>query len=134
MNFKSLIQRNARKIAELHGRVHESVRRRDDGPEEREIWESACAEFHARYGSLAFPGGTLDARERMRSGDAVAIEYAVCFIEVRPYFFRSGYMYNDFLRVLKNCKLTEQQRVRYDRVRDAYLAYRRNRRGIPDCG
>lgn len=125
-----MIQRNAREIAELHRRVHETVRLRNDGPEGREIWKSACEEFRTRYESLAFPGGISGARERLRSGDAIAIEYALCFIEVRPYFFRSGYMYKDFLRVLRNCELTCQQRVRYDRVRDAYLAYRRNRRVI----
>ncbi len=134
MNPKSLIQRNAREIADLHRRVHESFRQRDGGPAERAAWTSACEDFHSRYEPLAFPGGTRSVRERLRACDTFAIEYALCFIEVRPYFFRSGYMYNDFLRVLKNCDLTELQRLRYDRVRDAYLAYRRRRRELQDGG
>ena len=107
--------------------MQDTVRERDRSPIHREIWREACAEFHARYDSLAFVGGASTARSRIRSGDATAIEYALCFIEVRPYFFRSGYMYNDFMRVLRNVELSPRQRDRYNHVHQAYLAYRRNR-------
>lgn len=129
MNQKLQIEWNARKIVELHRRVHATLETRDRGPDELAAWKSACEEFRTRYEPLAFPGGTGDARERLRAGDQIAIEYALSFIETRPYFFRSGYMYKDFLRVLRNCHLDESQRVRYDHVRESYLAYRRQRNG-----
>lgn len=128
VGLKSQIQRNARLIAELHQRVHETVRERDVSASRRKAWVDACSEFQARYDALAFIGGVSTARDRIRSGDAMAIEYALCFIEVRPYFFRSGYMYKDFLRVLRNIELSPQQRVRYERVSEAYAEYRRSRR------
>lgn len=134
MNTKTQVQRNARTIAELYGRVRKTVRERDTSPAHRQAWRDACAEFHARYDTLAFPGGISTARDRMRSGDTAAIEYALCFIEVRPYFFRSGYMYNDLLRILRNCDLTQRQQERYYRVYEAYLEYRRERRRNQDCG
>ena len=124
---KSLIEHNAKTIAELHRRVHDTVRDRDRSDEHRNAWRAACSEFHSRYDALAFVGGVSTARERIRAGDAIAIEYALSFIEVRPYFFRSGYMYNDFLRVLRNAELSPRQRERYNRVYEAYREYRRAR-------
>ncbi len=129
MSFKSRIQQNARAIAELHQRIHETYTHRNDNEHSRAIWKVACSEFHKRYDELAFPGGTTGIRERLRSGDKQAIDYALDFLEVRPYFFRSGYMYKDFLRVLRNCPLSEAQRMRYDQLkaRARYDEYRKHR-------
>ena len=128
MSFKLQILQNARLIAQLHQRIHETLAYRDENDHSRSLWKDACSEFHNKYNELAFPGGTSDIRERLRAGDEEAIEYALDFIELRPYFFRSGYMYKDFLRVLKNCPLSEEQRKRYDRVRSQYDEYREQRR------
>lgn len=128
MHLKQQIQRNATRITELHRRVHETWAERNKGPEENSAWKLACHEFHDNYESLAFPGGTYNARNRMRSGDDKAIEYAITFLEVRPYFFRSGYMYQDFMRVIRNCPLSVAQRTRYDRIREKYLEYLKTRR------
>ena len=132
MSFKSRIQQNALLIAELHQRIHETCTHRDDSEHSRAIWKGACSEFHNRYDELAFPGGTSGIRERLRGGDNQAIEYAIDFLEVRPYFFRSGYMYKDFLRVLRNCALSETQRRRYDQVKASYDEFckHRNATGI----
>lgn len=128
MSFKSRIQQNARVISQLHERIHETYANRDDDGQSKAAWQEACTAFHAQYEELAFPGGTFTMRERLRAGDTEAIEYALDFIEIRPYFFRSGYMYKDFLRVLKNCPLSGGQRKRYDRVKAKYDAYRDKRR------
>ena len=55
--LKRLIAVNAADIVRLHARVHETARRRGDGAQARGDWDTACAEFHARYRHLAFPGG-----------------------------------------------------------------------------
>jgi len=44
---------------------------------------------------LGYQGG--GASRRILYGDPEAMEAAICFLEVRPYFFRSGYMYKDIL-------------------------------------
>lgn len=127
MSFKSRIQQNAHAITQLHERIHETFAHRDDNEQCRELWKDACSEFHNKYDGLAFLGGTSDIRERLRAGDKEAIEYALDFIEVRPYFFRSGYMYKDFIRVLRNCPLSDSQRKRYDQLKSRYDEYRRQR-------
>lgn len=127
--LKSQIQANTRRIVELHQRVHETAHSRDLSAAHRESWSQACLEFRTQYDALAFIGGVSTARDRIRSGDAQAIEYALCFIEVRPYFFRSGYMFKDFLRVLRNVELSPAQQARYDRVCDAYQQYRQRKQG-----
>ena len=127
-NYKELVQRNSKAIIELRRQISETFLFRDDGPEQMAEWSQACSNFHDSYDSLAFPGGARRARHSLREGDAHAIEYAIAFLEVRPYFFRSGYMYKEFIRVLRNCSLTGPQRKRYDIMREKYLRYRENRR------
>ncbi len=114
MSFKPTIRSNAKAIAELHRQTQEG--------------SVAWREFRDSYEAFAFPGGTANIRERLRAGDPEAIQYALDFIEVRPYFFRSGYMFKDFVRVLNNCPLSDEQRSRYERVRTSYQDYRARRR------
>lgn len=57
-------------------------------------------------------------------GDLYAMEYAICFLEVRPYFLRSGYMFKDLIRKLKHAPLNEKQQERYSAVKQKYAKYR----------
>jgi len=122
--MKELMERNAEEIRRLHGRTHEAVRYREKSAEQKERWERACAEFHARYDALAFPGGYNNAMDRILSGDSEAIEAALCFIELRPYFFRSGYMFKDLLPKLKRTPLSAAETARLQVVLSAYEAWR----------
>lgn len=110
---RSIIQENARRIAELHHRIQETFQRRDSSPEARAEWSRACAEFHARYDALAFPGGYAAGLEKLQAGDQHAIEAALAFLEVRPYFFRSQYIRTKLTRLLKHAPLTARQTTRF---------------------
>ena len=110
--IKSTMLANAEEITRLQTRVNESVLLRDRGERERKLWEDACFQFHSRYDSLAFPGGYGLALERIASNEKSALEAAICFLECRPYFFRSGYMYQDILRKIKRAKVSEEQAQR----------------------
>jgi len=110
------IEANARRIRELHERTRETFRGRDT-TEGRKAWEAACAEFHAAYDALAFPGGYESGLRRVQEGDAEAIEAALVFIELRPYFFRSQYMRKKLIRLLKHALLTADQARRLELVR-----------------
>ncbi len=123
---------NAKEIERLRARIDETVKVRDKGPKEMAAWEAACREFHARYDALAFPGGYSDALVRIASGDGAAIEAALCFLELRPRFFRSGYMYKDILRKTKRAQLSEEQVSRLLQVQQDNEAYRAGSDGGPN--
>src|SRR5690242_18056203 len=125
--LKRLIAVNAAEIVRLHARVHETARRRGDGAQARGDWDTACAEFHARYRHLAFPGGYDGALERIVAGDATSVEAAMCFLELRPYFFRSGYMYKELLRKIKRAPLSPDQERRLRLVLERQAAWRAQR-------
>jgi len=125
--MKERIRENEAEIVRLHSRIHETVRHRDENPEKRLERKQACAEFHARYANLAFPGGYVGALERITSGDPNTMEAAICFLECRPYFFRSGYMFKDILRRCRRAPLSPKQAIR-PRVIEENLAEWRKRK------
>jgi hypothetical protein len=116
--------KNAAEIKTLHDRIHQTLRHRYKSPEQTERWETACKAFQARYDKLAFPGCYSTAKVRIALGDADAIEAALCFVELRPSFFRSGYMFKSFLPMLKRAMLTPTQRERLATVTLAYSSWR----------
>jgi hypothetical protein len=121
---KDQMLRNAAEIVRLHERVHETVKERSKSQAGRLAWQNACAEFHARINQLAFPGGYAAALEKFRSGDTSVVDPALCFLELRPYFFRSGYMFNTLLRRMKQLPLTPTQKKRLDAVRERQAAWK----------
>jgi hypothetical protein len=127
IEFHRLITENAEDVRRLHARIHETVKFRDKSVMKREEWQRACAEFHARYDMLAFPGGHTNALERIVQGDAHTIEAALCFVECRPYFFRSGYMFKAILPKLKRASLTASQAERLAAVLLLREQYRKSR-------
>jgi hypothetical protein len=110
--LKRQILENSTEIVRLKARIKETLRERTKTPAKRAEWEQACAEFHQRYAGLAFPGGYDGALERILAGDPETTEAAVCFLECRPYFFRSGYMFKDILRKCRRAPLSPQQAAR----------------------
>lgn len=128
-DIKATIEEGAAEITRLHKRIHETLRFRDSSPQQRDAWRQACSEFHSRYSSLAFPGGYDGAIERIKSGDSFSIEAALCFIEIRPYFFRSGYMFSQLMRKLKRAELNSAQSRRLGAVVLRQALWQAKRRG-----
>jgi hypothetical protein len=112
--LRCVIQQNAKRVTELHGWIGETFKRRDSGPKARAEWSHACEEFHRQYDALAFPGGYAAGLEKLRAGDTYAIESALAFLEVRPYFFRSQYIRTKLKRLLKHAQLTARQTARLE--------------------
>ena len=111
-SLKRQIEENAVELRRLKEGVNSTFKHRSKSPEHKERWQRACGEFHARYGALAFPGGLEGAYERILSGDAPSIEAGLCFLEVRPFFFRSGYMFKKLVPKLKRANLSPGQKLR----------------------
>ncbi len=122
--LKQQIRASAAEIGRLHARIDETFSARDKGRDEWKEWEAACREFHARFDELAFPGGYSGAAERLLSGDADTVEATLSFLELRPYFFRSGYMFSSLLRKAKRAPLSGQQAERLAVVLDSYSQWR----------
>ncbi|GJM11319.1 MAG: hypothetical protein DHS20C11_35950 [Lysobacteraceae bacterium] len=131
--IKQSIIENAEEIRRLHARIDETFALRKTGEKAHESWQAACREFHQRYDSLAFPGGFEGAYQRILNGERNAIEAGLCFLEVRPYFFRSGYMYKDLVRKLKRAPLTPAQQSRFDQFLLALQRWKDSKRNTdPD--
>ena len=123
-HYDSDISFSEKEINRLRSRIHETYECRLKNDHKLKEWKASCDEFHHKFETLAFPGGFGGAYERILSGDPKAIEAALCFIELRPYFFRSGYMYKDILRKLNKAPLKPDDQSRYEIVKSAYLEYR----------
>jgi len=128
-DIKALMLRNAEEVNRLNALIHETVRHRDKGPKQRAEWERACREFHERYDELAFPGTYSAALEKLAAGNPEIHEPVLCFLECRPYFFRSGYMFNRLLRKMKRAPLSVDQKTRLDGVLRRAEEWRRQKEG-----
>jgi hypothetical protein len=123
MDRVEAIREASAKLRALHGRIHETFRTRDRGPDERERWEVACKEFHARYSSLFYPDGE-PALEALRGCGSGAIQTAIDFLVADPMHFRSGYTKEYVWARLLQCSLLPDDK---QRLEDAALGYTRCR-------
>jgi hypothetical protein len=121
---KQTIEHNAAEIRRLHRAIHDTWRRRFESTEAWAAWEGACAEMHARYDALAFPGGLTAAFERLAAGDPLTAETAIIFVELRPYFFRSQYHATKLIKLLKRLHLRPDLQERLDAVLSARREYK----------
>jgi hypothetical protein len=112
---------NANEINRLHDRIHETFSRRSEDVDSNRQWSEACENFHNRYGQLCMPGGWDSGfMDRLKAGEHHAVEAALCFLEVRPYFFRSGYMWKDLLRKCRKVPMNEEQSSRFIALHERY--------------
>jgi len=126
-SLKQVILANADELRRLNARINETYQLLNK-PDGARNWQQACEAFHSNYDRLAFPGGYDGALERLKMSDPATVDAALCFLEVRPFFFRSGYMFKDILRKVKRCAVNREQAERLERIVVAYDAYRAQRR------
>jgi hypothetical protein len=123
---RAKIVADSAELVRLHQAIRDTFARRSLSRHEHEEWSKACAKFHSEYANLFYPGG--DERwDKFLNGDSAEIETAVLFLDVDPYFFRSGYMKEVIWTRLKKFDLSAPQRTRLEAIAIAYL-HRRIRR------
>lgn len=127
--MERLIRANADEINRLQQAIHESAALRWRDPEQKLLHAQACAAFHQHYERLAFPGGYANAWKRLAEHDPDTLDVALTFLEVRPYFFRSGYMWKTLLKRVQRVPMGTKQHARLQKILDAYAAYRATRDG-----
>ena len=114
VDFTELIAEEGARLGELHAEVHRTFLQRDRDAESRLDWERACDAFHS-YGSR-MDSYIERACKQSRYSDRKLLEFVVCFLEVDPWFFRSGYLKQIFLTRLKRSDLDEATQGRLRRV------------------
>lgn len=131
--IKRTILESALELVQLDARRRKLFALRGESPEKWNEWLLASAELSSRYDSLAFPRGLNGAYERIDSGDPQTIEEAICFLEVRPYFFRSGYMFKDIFRRCKRAQLSQEQIERLAVVIEKMAEWKRRKASIQEA-
>jgi hypothetical protein len=106
----------------MNSRINETFALRDRSAEKYREWQRACEIFHSRYNELAFPDGYDGALDRLLAGNLDTVEAALCFLELRPYFFRSGYIFKEILLKAKRAPLSPEQQARLQSVVQALAA------------
>ena len=74
-------------------------------------WEQACRLFR-QFDSPMLALVTGSGRARIRAGDPEFVERAICYLEVDPRHFRSGYNKTTLIRCLKRLALVPRQQAR----------------------
>lgn len=126
MNRKEVIAANAEKLRVIQKAIHETFRKRDRSREEYDEWSAACDVFHEQYDDLFYPGGG-EQLGALRRCDPAAIEIALDFLEVDPWYFRSGYHKEYIWTYLPQCSLSSDQFTRLEAVAHVYLRRRISR-------
>ncbi len=107
-NFRALIRAESKTLRELHKEIHRLLPTRNKSKWGFQKWADACSRFH-QYQSDIDRFLTDDAFEQLRSCDPIMIEFTLEFLEEDPIFFRSGYLKEYMLHILKQVQLSKSQ-------------------------
>lgn len=110
MEIHKLIRDEAAKLQKLHAAIHETFVHRDRDARSRQVWSDACKAFHTYVSAI---DGYLDrACNERRYVDREVVEFSICFLEINPWFFRSGYFKQELLTRLKRSELDKSAKER----------------------
>ncbi len=87
------------------------TRREDDADPATMAWLAAITRFHAAL-AAAYPPGFWLAHEALKAGDPSGLEAAIGFLEADPWFFRSGYLKAELIKLSTRLPLTQKQAER----------------------
>ena len=111
MNERETIRKDSATFAALHKQVNATFLHRDESARGRWAWEQACDQLH-KFNSPMFELVSHAGLTRLSAGDPEMVERAICFLEVDPFHFRSGYNKAVLIRRLKRISLSASQQSR----------------------
>lgn len=106
-----IIQRDSAAYAELHRRIGELYSQRGGSKAATKAWSDACDAFHS-FESPMFELIAPDGLARLSAGDPDLVEWAIAYLEVDPFHFRSGYYKSWLMRRLKRLALMPWHQAR----------------------
>jgi hypothetical protein len=107
--MKQLILNNEKLLNDLHKQLLHAARNKANN---LKTWQEAAQKFQESYDRLAFPGGLNRQLELLKKHDANAIDAALVYLQVNPYYFRSGYIKQQLAHLLKKAPLTKTHKER----------------------
>jgi tetratricopeptide (TPR) repeat protein len=81
----------------------------------QELWQETIQLFR-RVVAESYPPGFADALEQVRNKRLEGLPVIVQFLEDDPWFFRSGYMKSELLRMVARMPLSDEYKIRLRRV------------------
>jgi hypothetical protein len=109
------IRRDTAVFGALFRQVKETFLHRDESKHGMWPWKEACRQFH-EYDSPMLALVSEDDKGRIRRSDPEYVERAICYLEVDPLYFRSGYTKAKLINCLKWVRLTPWQQARLRKV------------------
>jgi len=103
-DYKEMILKCEVEVNKLHKNLRETFKHREKSPRQREQWKRAAKDFRG------YPSPVYDLVEQcLKFGllhDQKLREFTFDYIDIDPYFFRSGYMLDSLLQRVKKLHLT----------------------------
>lgn len=105
------IRKAAMEWEALRAKIEDALPQRAVSEEGFRIWCEACDAWHS-YESILDTFWKPESLQSLEAGDPELLEIALAFVEVDPYYFRSGYLKKRLFRRLKRLKLSNAHRQR----------------------
>lgn len=105
------IRRAAQEWEALRCRIRVTLPERGRSKEGEKAWREACAAWHA-HRSVLDTFWRDEALVQLEAGDPAMLDLAIAYVEVDPYYFRSGYLKKRLFRRLKRLTLPDVQKKR----------------------
>jgi hypothetical protein len=126
-SFDQLVMAERVEVARvLCDNAYHLIERRTDRPVEKELWMQAAALFQQSI-EEAYPPGFWDDFDLLSKRDPAGLDTAITFLEIDPWFFRSGYIKADLLRFICRRTLSPTDLLRLQQVVLAAIDFRDRR-------
>lgn len=108
-DYAAMIRHTEARLNALKAAITETYRTRDTSPTHREKWKRACDNYHSFETPI---DDLLEACETQGIAHFADLRaFAFAYVEVDPYFFRSGYIMEYLLRQIKRLEFTEPEKT-----------------------
>jgi hypothetical protein len=108
---ESQIKQVEKDMNHLHSEVMRLFLLRGNSDVSRAEWSKACESWHKYKASTSFLW-SKEFKESIKRNDETAISDAILFLEIDPYYFRSGYLKERLIVLLKSVDLNRRNKNR----------------------
>jgi len=118
-DFNQIINSASARINNLYEQINKTAKKKNINPKD---WQDACYNFRHHISEIDFYMAKI--YESPNYLEEEIIEFAICFLEVNPIFFRSGYFKQIIIKKLKRSQISISQE---ERLREVIIDAVKNR-------